>query len=295
MASALLRQRTSRRMGRARSPARDTSSPRRRVGPCWSGCVWGQRSARSVGCETFSLKWWRPPARLLDERALALLVAARSPAAHAIRHRVATCLGLVLRHIQISGGISHPAQRVLVNLVWERIVAVQGTVVPSERWRSDQAKGDNQNKLFHFRLLGSGQERPRLPAIADGQALAISRYANRLSWRINFRRSDRRLALSCQSSVFRRQTGRRDHAGSGLKAPRSHARPEAKKSNQQGRAASVTGSAGFIARQRSRGESDTESRTAAASRTSHSAKVRLTVSLRSPCVGPNCVHSLRPA
>jgi hypothetical protein len=36
-----------------------------------------------------------------------------------------------------------------------------------------------------------------------------------------------------------------DHAGSGLKAPRSHARPEAKKRNQQGRAASVTGSDGI--------------------------------------------------
>ena len=35
------------------------------------------------------------------------------------------------------------------------------------------------------------------------------------------------------------------HAGSGLKAPRSHARPEAKKRNQQGRAASVTGSDGI--------------------------------------------------
>jgi hypothetical protein len=152
MASALLRQRTSRRMGRAQiASARYVvaETPSRSL---MERVRWGQRSARSVGCETFSLKWWRPPARLLDERALALLVAARSPAAHAIRHRVATCLGLVLRHIQISGGISHPAQRVLVNLVWERIVAVQGTVVPSERWRSDQAKGDNQNKLFHFRL-----------------------------------------------------------------------------------------------------------------------------------------------
>jgi hypothetical protein len=38
---------------------------------------------------------------------------------------------------------------------------------------------------------------------------------------------------------------RGDHAGSGLKAPRSHARPEAKKRNQQGRAASVTGSDGI--------------------------------------------------
>jgi hypothetical protein len=38
---------------------------------------------------------------------------------------------------------------------------------------------------------------------------------------------------------------RGDQAGSGLKAPRSHARPEAKKRNQQGRAASVTGSDGI--------------------------------------------------
>jgi hypothetical protein len=52
-------------------------------------------------------------------------------------------------------------------------------------------------------------------------------------------------AIACQSSVFRRQTGRRDHAGSGLKAPRSHARLEAKKRNQQGRAASVTGGDGI--------------------------------------------------
>jgi hypothetical protein len=35
------------------------------------------------------------------------------------------------------------------------------------------------------------------------------------------------------------------HAGSALKALRSHARPEAKKRNQQGRAASVTGSDGI--------------------------------------------------
>jgi hypothetical protein len=36
-----------------------------------------------------------------------------------------------------------------------------------------------------------------------------------------------------------------DDAGSGLNAPRSRARPEAKKRNQQGRAASVTGSDGI--------------------------------------------------
>jgi hypothetical protein len=51
--------------------------------------------------------------------------------------------------------------------------------------------------------------------------------------------------IACQSSVFFRHSGRDDQAGSGLKAQRSHARSEAKKRSQQGRAASVTGSDGI--------------------------------------------------
>jgi hypothetical protein len=52
-------------------------------------------------------------------------------------------------------------------------------------------------------------------------------------------------AIACQSPAFRRHLDGGGHAGSGLKAPRNQARPEAKKRNQKGRAASVTGSDGI--------------------------------------------------
>jgi hypothetical protein len=52
-------------------------------------------------------------------------------------------------------------------------------------------------------------------------------------------------AIACQSSDFRCHLDEGGQAGSGLKAPRCHARPEAKNRNQQGRTASVTGSDGI--------------------------------------------------
>jgi hypothetical protein len=52
-------------------------------------------------------------------------------------------------------------------------------------------------------------------------------------------------AIVCQSSVFLCHLKEAITAGGGLKAPRSYARPEEKKRNEQGRAAGVTGNDGI--------------------------------------------------
>jgi hypothetical protein len=57
---------------------------------------------------------------------------------------------------------------------------------------------------------------------------------------------ERREVCYCLPIVcFSSPSERGDHAGSGLKATRSHERPKEKKRNQEGRAASVTASDGI--------------------------------------------------
>jgi len=76
--------------------------------------------------------------------------------------------------------------------------------------------------------------------LGGGSAAATERIAQRCKGAVVAKP-----AIACQSSVFPRHPNGGGQAGSGLKAPRSQARPEAKKRNQQGRAASVTGGDGI--------------------------------------------------